>query len=348
MNFIITLLILILILGLIITIHEFGHFISAKKSGVYVEEFAIGMGPAIWKSKKDKGGTTYTLRAFPIGGYVAMANEMEKDKKLRKDQVLENKSFLTRLLVLLMGIIFNFILCIVFLFINGVIYGSPNNTPVIGEVIEDGAAYNAGLKTGDVIKRINDVKTNTWDDVLLEIAVKKQLDEYEFTIERDGKDYAIFVTPNKIENEEGKIVNSYGIGVSTSKKYGFVNALKYSITGFLDMFRSISLVLKNLFTGGVSIKNLSGPVGIFTVIDQVKSTGFENIIYLVAYLSVNVGVVNLLPIPVFDGGRVLLLIIEAITKKKYPKLESILNYVGFGLMILLMLIVTFNDILKLF
>ena len=114
------------------------------------------------------------------------------------------------------------------------------------------------------------------------------------------------------------------------------------------MFRSISLVLKNLFIGGVSIKNLSGPVGIFTVIDQVKSTGFENIIYLVAYLSVNVGVVNLLPIPVFDGGRVLLLIIEAITKKKYPKLESILNYVGFGLMILLMLIVTFNDILKLF
>ena len=186
MNFIVTLLILILILGIIITIHEFGHFISAKKSGVYVEEFAIGMGPAIWKSKKDKGGTTYTLRAFPIGGYVAMANEEQEGKKLRKDQVLENKSFLTRLLVLLMGIIFNFILCIVALFINGIIYGSPDNTPVVGDIVESGAAYNAGLKKGDVIKKINDVKTNTWDDVLLEIAVKKQLDEYEFIIERDG------------------------------------------------------------------------------------------------------------------------------------------------------------------
>lgn len=348
MSFIGTLLILILILGLIITIHEFGHFISAKKSGVYVEEFSIGMGPAIWKSKKDKSGTTYSLRAFPIGGYVAMANEEEKGMKLRKNQILENKSFLTRLLVLLMGITFNFILCIVALFINGIIYGSPDNTPVVGEIVENGAAYNSGLKTGDVIKKINDVKVNTWDDVLLEIAVKKQLDTYEFIVERNGKSQSLVINPNKVENEEGEIVNSYGIGISTSKKHGLVSALKYSITGFLDMFRSITLVLKNLFTGGVSIKNLSGPVGIFTVIDQVKSTGFENIIYLIAYLSVNVGVVNLLPIPVFDGGRVLLLIIETISKKKYPKLEIILNYVGFGLMIILMLIVTFNDILKLF
>lgn len=348
MSFIGTLIILILILGLIITIHEFGHFISAKKSGVYVEEFSIGMGPAIWKSKKDKGGTTYSLRAFPIGGYVAMANEEEKGMKLRKDQILENKSFLTRLLVLLMGIIFNFILCIVALFINGIIYGSPDNTPVIGEIVDGGAAYDAGLKTGDVIKKINKVKMSTWDDVLLEIAVKKQLDSYEFVVERDGKNETVTIIPNKVENEEGETVNSYGIGVSTSKNYGFVNALKYSITGFIDMFKSILLVLKNLFTGGVSIKSLSGPVGIFTVIDQVKKTGFENIIYLIAYLSVNVGVINLLPIPVFDGGRVLLLIIEKISRKKYPKLEVILNYVGFGLMILLMLVVTFNDILKLF
>ena len=348
MNFIVTLLILILILGLIITIHEFGHFISAKKSGVYVEEFSIGMGPVIWKSKKDKGGTSYALRAFPIGGFVAMASEEEKGSKLKKDQVLENKPFFTRLLVLLMGIIFNFILCIVALFINGIIYGSPDNTPVVGQVLEDSAAYEAGLKKGDVIKRINGVKTSTWDDVLLEISVKKQLDEYTFIVERDGEKQTLTIYPNKVENSEGETVNSYGIGVSSIKNYGVLSALKYSVVGFLEMFRSISVVLGNLFTGGVSIKSLSGPVGIFTVVDQVKSTGFENIIYLIAYLSVNVGVVNLLPIPVFDGGRVLLLIIEKISGKKYTKLEMILNYVGFGLMILLMLVVTFNDILKLF
>lgn len=348
MNFIVTLLILILILGIIIAIHEFGHFISAKKAGVYVEEFSLGMGPAIWKSKKDKGGTTYCLRLFPIGGFVAMASEEEEGSKLKKNQILENKSFLTRLAVLLMGIIFNFILCIVALFINGIIYGSPDNTPVVGEIVDNSAAYVAGLKKGDVIKKINNVKTYTWDDVLLEISVKKPLDEYTFTVSRDGKVQDISIHPNKIENAEGETVNSYGIGVSTSKNCGFLSALKYSVTGFAEMFRSISVVLKNLFTGGVSIKSMSGPVGIFTVVDQVKSTGFENLIYLLAYLSVNVGVVNLLPIPVFDGGRVLLLIIEKICGKKYPKLEMILNYVGFGLMILLMLVVTFNDIVKLF
>ena len=348
MNFIITLLILILILGLIITIHEFGHFISAKKAGVYVEEFSIGMGPIIWKSKKDKGGTFYSLRLFPIGGFVAMANEEVKGQKIKKDQILENKSFLVRLAVLMMGIIFNFILCIVALFINGIIYGSPDNTPVIGQVVEDSPAYNVGLQTGDIIRKVNGIKMSSWDDVLLEISVKKAQDKYAFVIERDDILHDIEIVPNKVINDDGEEVNSFGIGVSTSKSYGFVNALKYSITGFLEMFKSISIVIKNLFTGDVSINNLSGPVGIFTVVDQVKSTGLENIIYLIAYLSVNVGVVNLFPIPVFDGGRVLLLIIETISKKKYPKLEMILNYIGFGLMILLMLVVTFNDILKLF
>ncbi len=348
MNFIITLLILILILGLIITIHEFGHFISAKKAGVYVEEFSIGMGPVIWKSKKDKGGTTYSLRLLPIGGFVAMASEAIEGKKLKKSQILENKNFFVRLAVLLMGIIFNFILCIVMLFINGIIYGSPDNTPIIGQILEESPADHYGLKTGDIIKKINGVKMTSWDDVLLEISVKKPLDEYDFVIERDKEEYSFLVVPNKVVNEEGEEVNSFGIGVNITKNYGFVSALKYSFTGFAEMFRSIVMVLKNLFTGGVSVKNLSGPVGIFTVIDQVKSTGFENIIYLIAYLSVNVGVINLLPIPVFDGGRVVLLIVETISRKKYPKLEMVLNYIGFGLMILLMLVVTFNDILKLF
>lgn len=348
MSFLITLLILVLILGLIISIHEFGHFITAKKSGVYVEEFALGMGPAIWKSKKDKGGTTYSIRLFPIGGYVAMANEEIKGQKLRKDQILENKGFFTRLLVLLAGIIMNFILCIFALFINGLIYGSPNNTPVVGQIVEGGAAKAAGLKEGDIIKKINNVKMSSWDDVLLEISVKKALNSYDFIIQRDNQEQRITIVPNKVKDENGKEINSYGIGIgSLLKSKGFVNALKYGFTGFADMFKSICVILGNLFTGNVSVKNLSGPVGIFTVIDQVKSTGFENLIYLLAYLSVNVGVVNLLPIPVFDGGRVLLLIIEKISRKKFPKLEAILNYIGFGLLILLTILVTLNDILKL-
>ena len=349
MNFIITLLILIFILGLIISIHEFGHFISAKKAGVYVEEFSLGMGPIIWKSKKDKGGTTYSIRLFPIGGFVAMASEEVKGQKLKKSQILENKNFFIRLLVLLMGIIMNFILCIVMLFINGLLYGVPNNTPVVGEIVEGGAAEVAGLKQGDIIREINGIKMSTWDDVLLEISVKKAEDTYEFVVERENAKTTLTIIPNKVTNEEGKQVNSYGIGIGVAPKtHGFVESLKYGFTGFADMCTSITLDIINLFTGDVSIKNLSGPVGIFTVIDQVKSTGLESIIYLIAYLSVNVGIVNLLPIPVFDGGRVLLLVIEKIARKKFPKLELILNYVGFGLLILLTIFVTFNDILKLF
>ncbi len=346
MNFIITFLVLILILGTIILIHELGHFIAAKKSGVYVEEFAIGMGPKIWSSKKKKNETTFSLRIFPIGGFVAMANEENPEMKIRKDQVLENKTFIQRFLVLIMGILFNFVLTIVLLFLNGLIYGSPVQTPVVGEVAKESAIYEAGIKSGDIIKSVNGQKTETWDDVLLEISVKKAKENYEFIVERNNKSYTYKVTPQikKVDGEEQRV---FGFSISYSKNYGFVNALKYSVNGFWDMLKSITNILKDLFVGSISVNNLSGPVGIYTVIDQIKETGLENIIYLTAYLSINIGVINLLPIPIFDGGRILLLIFEKITKRKNKKLENILNVIGFFLLILLIIYVTFNDIFKL-
>lgn len=346
MNFIITFLVLILILGTIILIHELGHFIAAKKSGVYVEEFAIGMGPKIWSNKKKKNETTCSLRLLPIGGFVAMANEENPEMKIRKDQVLENKTFIQRFLVLIMGILFNFVLTIVLLFLNGLIYGSPVTTPIVGEVVKESAIYEAGIKTGDVIKSVNGQKTETWDDVLLEISVKKGKEDYKFVIERNNKTYTFDVTPQikKVDGEEQRV---FGFSISYSKNYGFVNALKYSVTGFWDMVKSISNILKDLFVGSISVNNLSGPVGIYTVIDQIKETGLENIIYLTAYLSINIGIINLLPIPIFDGGRILLLIFEKITKRKNKKLENILNIIGFFLLVVLMIYVTFNDIFKL-
>lgn len=347
MNFIVTLLILIFILGIIIFIHEFGHFIAAKKSGVYVDEFALGMGPKIWESKRKHGETKYSLRLFPVGGFVAMANEENPAMKVRKDQVLENKGFVKRFLVLIMGILFNFILTIILLFINGLIFGSPETKPVLGQIVDNSPAYTYGLMEGDTILEVNGIKTKTWDDVLLEISIKESVNSYDFLLNRNGNIIKRTVVPNKIMDKDTE-KNSFGFAIGQSKTYGFVSALKYSITGFVGMFRSIFLVLGNLFTRNVSVNNLSGPVGIFTVVDQIKSSGLENIIYLIAYLSVNVGIINLVPIPVFDGGRIVLLIIETISKKKYPKLERILNTVGFFLLIALMVYVTFNDILKLF
>lgn len=350
MNFIITLLILIIILGLIIAIHEFGHFIAAKKSGVFVDEFSLGMGPVILQHKPKKSETTYSLRAFPIGGYVAMAEKEDPDnKKIKKDRVLENKSFLRKFWVLINGIFFNCLLAIVLFFISGLIYGKPVQEPIIKSVSENTAAYNAGLESGDRILNVNGTDIDKWDDFVLEVSAKKLQDNYEFIIlKSDGtkKTYNIVPEVKYIDGEETRV---FGITIEgTTYKKGFLNALSYAFSGFWDNTVTIFKIIVSLFTGDVSVNTLSGPVGIFSLIDSVKSQGLEVLLYLTAYLSINVGIINLVPIPVFDGGRILLLIIEKITKKKCnEKVEVILNLVGFGLMILLMLYVTYNDIFRL-
>ena len=183
MNFIVTLLILLFILGFIVFFHEFGHFIAAKKAGVYVDEFALGMGPKIFGFKKGK--TTYTFRALPIGGYVAMANEEIKEIKLPKTRILANKKFYQKVLVLIMGIVFNFILAVLLFFINGLIYGSPETKPYIGDIKENSPAEDGGLRASDLILSVNGVKVSSWDDVLLELTTQKKT-EYKFEVERIG------------------------------------------------------------------------------------------------------------------------------------------------------------------
>ena len=336
-------------LGTIITIHEFGHFIAAKKSGVYVDEFSLGMGPLIFKHKPKNSETTYSLRLLPIGGYVSMAEKYDKSLKIKKDRVLENKGFFKILWVLINGIVFNFVLAIALFFISGLIYGRPISSTKIVDVVEGGRAQIAGLEPGDTILEVNGVETSTWDDFILEASAKKLQDNYKFKVKKSSGEIVTYdITPEvtKEGNEEKRIYGIIGNGVEYKK--GFKEALKYSITGTIDNTKTIFRILASLFKGDVSVKSLSGPVGIYSIVDNVKSTGFESLLYLTAYLSINVGIINLVPIPVFDGGRVLLLLIEKITRKKSSeKLELIINYVGFGLMILLMLFVTFNDITRL-
>ena len=349
MNFIITILILFLMLGIIISIHEFGHFIAAKKSGVYVDEFSLGMGPLILKHKPKKSETTYSLRLFPIGGYVSMAEKEDKKSKIKKDRVLENKKFINILWVLINGVVFNFLLAIVFFFISGLLYGKPVSEPVISSVIEDGAAQKVGIEAGDRILEVNGVSIKTWDDFILEASAKKLKDNYEFVIEKANKDIVKYNLVPEVKEEKGEQVRVFGI-VSSGVVYrkGFKNALSYAFVGTYDNSKTIFRILGSLFSGEVSVKNLSGPVGIYSVVDQVKSTGLRALLYLTAYLSINVGIINLIPIPVFDGGRIFILFIEKIIRRKTgEKLELALNYIGFALMILLMLYVTWNDIIRL-
>ena len=350
MNFIITILILFVMLSLIIGIHEFGHFITAKKSGVYIDEFSLGMGPIIFKYKPKKSETTYSIRAFPIGGFVSMAEKSTPENKdIKKDRVLENKTFIQRFIVLIAGIFMNCVLAITLFFISGLLYGRPINEPIIDEVIEGKPAQVAGLESGDKIIKVNGKNISTWDDFLFEAAAKKSTGEYVITVQKSNgttNDYKVKPEVTKIEGQEVKV---YGIkSVGTIYKKGFINAVKYGFEGFYNNAVTILKILGSLFTGKVSIKSLSGPIGIYSVVDTVKSQGLEMILYLTAYLSINVEIINLIPVPVFDGVRILLLIIEKIVRKKASdKVETIINYIGFGLMIILMLYVTFNDIIRL-
>lgn len=348
LNFIITLLILIIVLGVIVFIHELGHFLAAKKVGVYVHEFAVGMGPKIWSFKRKNDETTYSLRLLPLGGFTALASDKESGKGLKKDQILENKTGLQKFFVLINGIIFNMILGVILLFINGLIYGSPDTSPYVGEVVEGTPASKTDLRSGDLILKVNDKKVSSWDDVLLETRYGKMLDKYTFLIERDGREYSFDITPEYTTNEEGEVTPTFGFTSSNIKKTGLLEAIKYGFVGTYKSITSVFNILIKLITGKIGADNLSGPIGVYSVIDTIKSSGLENIIYLTAYLSVNVGVINLIPIPVFDGGRILILLIESITKKKAnPKLETWLNGIGVVLLVILMIYVMINDIIKL-
>ena len=348
MNFLITLIILIVVLGIIVFIHELGHFLAAKKSGVHVYEFALGMGPKIFSFKRKGDPTIYSLRLLPLGGFNAIASEVESSKGVRKEEILENKTHLQRFFVLIMGIVFNFILAVILLFINGLIYGSPVTDPYIGKVLENSPAYEAGLQTDDLVLSINGKNVKSFDDVLLETKFTSE-DTYEFIVLRDKKEVKVNIKPNITKDEEGKEIREFGFGTSVKKEKGFVNALKYGVISTYKNSISVFKILGKLVTGKIGADNLSGPIGVFSVIDNIKASGLESIIYLTAYLSINVAIINFIPIPVFDGGRILLLLIEKIKGKKLnPKIETTLNNIGTILLLILMLYVTLNDILKIF
>lgn len=350
MNIITNLLLFIVILGVIIFVHEFGHFIWAKITGVYVYEFALGMGPKIWGFKK--GETEYNLRAIPIGGFCQLAGEDledDEDKDIPKNRRLQEKKAWQRFLIMVFGPMNNFILAVVLLFFIALVWGGTTMSPTITEVEEDSAVAEVGMEAGDVILKINGHKVQTSDDISLYLALADPKEEAEIEVLKKTEDkFTYYVKPKKIQ-EDGEETYRYGIGIQQEKTKGFISAISYTYHKTNSIFKQMFVTVGALFTGGIHLSQLSGPVGIYSIVGEQKSAGLASILYLMAFLSINVGFINLLPIPAFDGGHILFIVIEKIKGSPVkPELENKIHTIFLILLMILMAIITINDILRLF
>ena len=350
MSVILNIILFILILGVIVFIHEFGHFTFAKLTGVHVYEFSIGMGPKLW-GKKGKE-TEYTLRAIPIGGFCQMAGEdMEDDelKKIPKNKRLQSKTVWQRFLIMFFGAGNNFISAILILFFMALIWGGASMSPTITEVTKDYPAAKAGISAGDVVKEINGHKIKTSDDISLYIAVADPKEKINFVVEKKNGYEVSYTFKAKKVKKDGETSYVYGIGMKQKKTTGFVNAIKYTAKKTVSIFKQMAVTVGYLFTGGIKLNQLSGPVGIYSIVGESSKAGVQNILYLVAFLSINVGFINLLPLPAFDGGHIVFLIIEAIKGSPVkPEVEEKIHAIGMMALLGLMVVITISDIIKLF
>ena len=342
-----TLIIFILVLGAIIFVHELGHFIFAKLMGVYVYEFALGMGPKIL-SKKGKE-TEYCLRLIPIGGFCSMAGEEvdEEQIKVPKKRRLQAKKPWQRFLIMFFGPGFNFIFAIIIIFLVALFSGS-SYKPIIGDVTKKYPAAIAGLEKNDLITKIDNNKISTIDDVSLYLILTDHKKPTKITVDRDGEEYTYSVKAKK-KVKKGNTTYVYGITLNTKKEYGFLNSIKYTFVKTCSLFKQMWITITNLFTGGISLNQLSGPVGIYSIVGEQSKAGITSILLLMAFLSINVGFINLIPLPAFDGGHILFIVIEKIKGSPVsPKVENMIHTVGLFLLMALMVYITFNDILRLF
>lgn len=343
----------ILIFGLLIATHELGHFTAAKLSNVKVTEFAIGMGPALWK--KQRGETLYALRAFPIGGYCAM----EEDEQSEDPRAFSNQVWWKRLIILIAGAAMNFITGFIILlfivpnsaaFLTPTITGFFDNCPYEGE---------QGLMEGDVFYEIDGQRVYFSSNIGFLLG-RGGDDVYDIVVVRDGEkvelnDYKLAPVEYEVNGEK---TTKYGLYFGV-KEDGIGAAMKYTWNASKDFVRMVWMGLSDLITGAVGLKELSGPVGIVELINDVGETAETtsaaaySISYLAAFIAINLAVMNMLPIPALDGGRVLFLVItaavEAISKKKLnPKYEGYIHAAGLFLLLGLMAVVMVNDIYKLF
>ncbi len=345
----------ILIFGFLVAIHELGHFLAAKACGVRVNEFAIGMGPVLWE--REKGETIYSLRALPFGGFCAMEGEEEDSGDPR---ALNNKGFWQKLIIFAAGAVMNFVagvLILVLLYADAQAFYTPRitdfaeNCPLESE---------SGLQVGDKLLKIDGERVYTFSDVQMLFSFNTT-GVFDLVVERDGEKVVLNDFPMELGTYQDANGNDYrGYGILFGVEEATVGSrLEMAWNTTLNFVRTVRLSLKMLLTGEAGVQDLSGPVGIVDTMTQVGQqagsiwAGLEDIVYLGALIAVNLAVMNLLPLPALDGGKIFFLAVNGVTmllfKKQIPaKFENYIHMVGLFLLLGVMALVTFKDIWKLF
>lgn len=341
--------IVILIFGLIIFVHEFGHFFTAKLSGVRVNEFALGMGPQLFKFKK--GETVYSLRLFPIGGFCQMEGE---DEESSDEGAFSNKPVYKRMIIVAAGAVMNILLGFIMIMIvlcQQAYY--PSTT--IYKFADNAVSNNYGLQVGDKILSINGYKIRTDKDLSFALSVDKD-HVVDMLVSRNNENvYLENVKFGTKQLEDGTEILALDFYVEPIKRT-FVSLFDQSFKGTVSMVRIVLASLKGFVVGQFGFSELAGPVGAVSAIGQAANQGLEvnfiqalnNIFTMISLIAVNLGIFNLLPLPALDGGRLVFLIIEAIRRKPIDqKYEGWVHAAGLAVLLIFMVVVTFSDILRL-
>lgn len=336
------LLIMFLVFGVLVCIHEFGHFLTARLCGVAVKEFAIGMGPTIfsWHSKKHE--TKYGLRLFPIGGFVSMVGE---DEESSEEGAFCNQSIWKRMLIVLAGPLMNLLLGFILMTVLVFSQGTLASTTIAK--FDEQAVSKQKLEVEDEVLKVGDTRVHTGDEMVYEI-MNQGYEPIDILVLRDGEKLLVEDVEFPSMSDSGAVFGNYDF-IPYAEQRTVPNLLKHAF------FRSVSNVkmvydsLAGLVTGRFGMDAVSGPVGVAEVVGDAAKNGLQSLLFIVTVLSVNLGVFNLIPFPALDGGRFLFLIIEGIRKKPIDRnVEAAINFIGIMILFAFMILITVKDIFKLF
>ncbi len=338
-------LIILLVFGVLIFIHELGHFLTARACGVTVKEFAIGMGPRLFSWRSKKHNTQYALRLLPIGGFVSMQNEDGLDEETSEDEgSFCNKSVPRRMLITIAGAIMNLLLGFIIMMI--IVFATKNLGSTVIARFADHAPSSEYLQINDEIIKVGKTRVHTWNELAYEV-MNVGYEPVDITLIRDGEKIVVEDVIFSTFEDSGATFGEYDFA-PYAEKATFGNLLKHSFYRSLSTVKMVLDSIKGLLTGRFGMDAVSGPVGVVGVVESVSSQGIMSFLYIVSVLTINLGVFNLIPFPALDGGRFLFLAIEGVRGKPINRnIEAYINFIGLMLLFALMIFVTCKDILNL-